>query len=728
MAGMLIKASWRAVSRRKLESFAVIMVLFVGVVGLASIKLAASYSLSLAGKAWVYEVGSVVVEGHIPYSVLDKVRGIEGVERAKLIMAVDTIGYFDSTPISITLVYNPDDSYPMSYYISKGVPGVLEYVTNSQPITRPGDIVVVSGLGSIRITGIAKGIVSVSGTDITLFVNESLIEKAKGRKEQILFIVAPGTDPSKIASEIENLVRSEGGSIRTVFVQSGRSNPATAPLKSMANSLEIFTGIALVIAGFLIAGSEASLLERNVREIGVLKALGFSKGSVILYYAGYNMIRGAIGVAAGLTASVPVAEKLVSMGAREAQGSQVMELLMQKYPFTIDWGTLGETGLIALALILAATVLPPMLAYQVPTGQALRFTGLTGGIIKLKSLHGGKLLLVYSLRRMASRPWFSAFLVLFLAVSWGATASIPMSLRGLNIIKEEIKGYGFDGKLLFAASSTRLDDVVDKALSAPSVKSIEVWDFSWRRAKINGKEVSLMSCIVGNWSLGPRLLSGRWPQHRGEAAITVTVSEEFGIGIGDVITLNTTRGTYVFRVTGIVTDHFDNGLVVFIDRGDYLQIVHPTSFLLYYKADRDSLQVGLRIKRVLIENGIPASKPRTKADLLRMQDSNMRFLSVFLSIIDASILFVGVVGLAVLVIVDIAGRLREIGVLRAIGFTDVQILVLDIIILLVAWLASMPLVYLVGYAISHTMLSIMRDAVGYLTPVPRCWMSREQPG
>ncbi len=712
----MLKASLRALRHRKLETLAVVIVVAVGVLGLATIRLAATYSIGLAGKAWVYEAGNIVVDGRIPEEAVDAVSSLPGVEEVKLIDLVTTVAWLDGTPISVALIHNPSPSYPFSYIADQPGDVMVYDVGEPQPV-EPGDTLSVPGYGDLKVGGRARGVARIAGgIDAVLLVPRGVVESVQGQHIQVLSIVAPeATDLEGLASRVEEAVAAAGGSVRNVMIQTEEDNPATKPMSSMARAFEIFVSVALIAAALLMAGSEASLLERNVRELGVLKAVGVDAWRTAAYYAGHNVVRGLVGTLIGLALSIPLSEKLVEWGARQAHGS-AMEILMERYPYSPDPQALLWAGGFALILVAAGSLIPPLLAYRIPAARALRFTGLTGpaGIAVLR----GKARLAYAVRRALSRPWRAAFLVLFLAITWGAAASIPMSVRGIDVIGEEIAMYGYDASIVVVLEGRDPSTLPGVALRVGGVEAAEIWAFEWRAATLGGDEVTVASCLEGSWSLGPVLARGRWPGP-GEAAITETLSRLHGLDLGDEVVLSFGRGELRLRVVGIARTHNNDGLLVYVSREDYLSVLDTDFVLLRIRASGDPEEVAARVKAALVAGGVPASIAGTKEGMLESHRNNLRFVRMFLTIINAATLVVGLLGLAVLVVVDLAGRLREIGVLRALGLTDGELGLAVAGEVLVAALVAAPLAYLAGLAISSSMLDMMMGAMGYVRPLPR---------
>jgi len=395
-----------------------------------------------------------------------------------------------------------------------------------------------------------------------------------------------------------------------------------------------------------------------------------------------------------------------------------MAILMERYPFSPDIATLAWVGGLAGLVILSGSLIPPVLAYRIPASRALRFTGLSG--VGRGGLLRGKARLVYHVRRMLSRPWMTFFLVAFITLAWGAAASIPMSVRGTNVIGEEIARYGYDASIIVTVQDPGdVSSLPSIAGSAGGVVDAEVWASEWRAVKFMGEDLMLSSCIEGSWRLGPPLSVGRWPG-RGEMVVSETLAKLYDLRVGDTVRLEKTVGGAIeLRVVGIAETHSNNGRIAYISKSDYLGVSNANHVFLRVKTIGDPDEAALEVKNLLLEHGLPSRIMTTKESMLQQHRENLGFLKMFLTIINASTLVGGFAGLAVLVLVDLAGRLRELGVLRAIGFSDWELSLTVASDVLLASLIAAPFAYFSGMLISSVMLGLMRDAMGYVEPAPR---------
>ncbi|MEB3789706.1 MAG: ABC transporter permease [Desulfurococcales archaeon] len=714
----LFKASLRILTKRKIESIVFVIIIFLGVTGIATIKLAADYSLELAGKAWSVEVGNIVIIGDIPYNVTGSLTGLPDVAELKLIKVKTSVAFHNTEPLSVAFVYNPTSSPPIGYLIDQEGSVIIYNVAGEKADLEPGDSITIPGYGSLTIDGNASGIVTISGgTDITLIVPLDIFNELPGKEVDVLAVIAsPGANVSNLARTLYQNIVSQGGGVDSINIQTEEDNPAEAPMKSMALAFEVFIGTALVTGALLIAGSEMALLERNLRELGVLKAIGAGKKEIIAYYSGYNIMRGVIGSLLGIMLSIPLSRYLVTWGSKQA-GSSTVEILMQHYPYTPSIGVIASIGLFAVGIILLFSIIPPLILSRINTVQALRFTGLSHRFRILKIMYR-KVRIAHSVRRILSRPWTTIFLILIIAVSWGATASIPMSIRSVNSMGDELETYGYTAVIMLPTQDLNFSELLEMADKVNGVSRAELWLSMWRGVEVFNETVSTHTCLIGNWTLGPSLIKGHWPGE-GEIVVSETMARLYDLDLGDIVYIRNSKGQMLeLRVSGIASTHENAGKIVFLNKRDYTALLGERYLYLRISSTDNGEVVGERVVRSLLENSIPAKLAYTKDELIKRQEQGTEFFRTFLSIINISTLITGFAGLAMLSLVDMAGRLKEIGVLRSIGFTNHELSVDLVLGTLIAIVFAAPLAYIVSLLISSSLLRLMVDALGFLEPIP----------
>jgi len=124
-----------------------------------------------------------------------------------------------------------------------------------------------------------------------------------GRINEVLVKVAKSTDVNAVAAAIKKEL--PGATILTSKQLAGQVNGSLSNAKKLASDLGVALGIIILIAALLIAALlTLSSIAKRVREIGTLRAIGWSRGRVVnqilAEMLGIGVVGAAIGVGVGL--------------------------------------------------------------------------------------------------------------------------------------------------------------------------------------------------------------------------------------------------------------------------------------------------------------------------------------------------------------------------------------------------------------------------------------------
>ena len=147
--------------------------------------------------------------------------------------------------------------------------------------------------------------------------------------------------------------------------------------------------------------------------------------------------------------------------------------------------------------------------------------------------------------------------------------------------------------------------------------------------------------------------------------ISKTLVDAFGYKIGSNITVKDRKMT----VTGITNEGgFGIGLVfINIDKALSMNDNKVSTITANTKVDPDTVKKE-------IEGSINGTSALTKSDYTKQIDSIMQTVTLFVSAIASVALLVGVISIVNIMLVNVSERTREIGVLKAIGFKNKEIL------------------------------------------------------
>ena len=163
---------------------------------------------------------------------------------------------------------------------------------------------------------------------------------------------------------------------------------------------------------------------------------------------------------------------------------------------------------------------------------------------------------------------------------------------------------------------------------------------------------------------------------QGDAVLLSSVlSEKYGLDAGDTVQLRTRGGFHSFEIAAVVVDFYNQGLVVqgsWDDMKRYFRIDDASTFFIKVKDGQSIDDVkqriddlyGKRYRLILISN----TSIREQALTLMDQAFSMFDVMALISIV------VGSLGIVNTLTMSVIERTREIGMLRAIGMTRMQII------------------------------------------------------
>lgn len=175
----------------------------------------------------------------------------------------------------------------------------------------------------------------------------------------VLLKLKPGNDATQVAKDIQRSLYARGVeavSTHDLFV---------VPIQAthvVASTLELFLSLGL-ITGVLALGILAfrAVIERR-HAIGLLRALGFQAGQILIGQFAENGLTVTVGIVLGMT-----------MGTFWAHGG-IQALVSPTVGFPLDWANLGLLLALIYGTLIVVTAIPAAQASRLPPAQALRLT------------------------------------------------------------------------------------------------------------------------------------------------------------------------------------------------------------------------------------------------------------------------------------------------------------------------------------------------------------------
>ncbi len=542
---------------------------------------------------------------------------------------------------------------------------------------------------------------------------------------------------AEVAALVRNKIESSGRTVYFTYLPEPGRHPAYQVLQPLFLLLGFLGALSLFASCFLVVNTISALLTQQVRQIGVMKAIGARTGDVVMMYlAGVALLGGM-----ALLLAMPLAYLVAAGLTLLISGMMNTDVTSLAMPLDV-WLLMGAVGLLVPVL---AGIFPVVGGARVTVHEAISGYGLGRGRFGrsridhlLQRIHGLSRPLMLSLRNTFRRKGRLALTMLTLTLS-GIIFMSVFSVRDsmLLTLDDALKYFNFHILGTFNGFY-RTEQIEREALAVPGVVAAESWGFEMvRRVRPNDTESDSMimyAVPAATRMIIPTVLEGRWLLPEDENALVINSSVlglEPDIKIGDTVTLKIDRRETEWTVVGIV-----RGV-----GGQAILYTHYPHFARMRGFTGRAAAVTLQIEPADAENqeraakeleahyksvGIRLGVTQTIAVIRQQNELFFNILVAFLLAMALLLATVGGLGLMGTMSINVLERTREIGVLRAIGASNgaVQRIVVTegIIIGALSWalamIAAVPLAKVisdsVGMAFFQTPLSFSFSIGGAL--------------
>jgi putative ABC transport system permease protein len=286
-----------------------------------------------------------------------------------------------------------------------------------------------------------------------------------------------------------------------------------------------------------------------------------------------------------------------------------------------------------------------------------------------------------------------------------------------HTVDELLQGLGYD-VFVYLSRRYRVERVRDVALQVPGVSAAESWGgisaFRLRPDGSEGQAFSVLAPPAETEMLRPQVLEGRWLLPADTNAIvlnTLVLQEEPGIAVNDEIVLEIRGRETTWRVVGIVRPVLPDS-TAYAEYDYFSRVTHDVGRASYLALaterhdDRFQTQVAKDLEGYFDREGLSVLASVTASGQRQAFGFLFNILITFLMAMAILTAVVGGIGLMGTMLLNVLERIREVGVMRAIGAkTDavVQIFVVEgAIIGLLSWLIAVVLAWPLGKLISST--------------------------
>ena len=524
---------------------------------------------------------------------------------------------------------------------------------------------------------------------------------------RIEFVVAGNkTDQAHIQTvtqEVRRKIESAGlDTLSTIKNRPGDYpvNDVVQPLLLLLNASGL---LALGLSGFLVVNTISATLAQQIRQIGMMKAIGARQGQIMSLYFATVLIYGLL----ALVVAVP----LGVAGAWALAGYLAHQLNFDLVRTTIAPGVLAIQIAIGLFTPALAALYPIISGTRVSVRQAISDYGLGQGQFGesrldrlLQRLRGLSRPLLISLRNTFRRKARLGLTLLTLSLA-GMTFIAIFSVRAslLHTLDDALNYWQFDIRMRFD-TDYRVQEIQRTAMTVPGVVAAESWGAaSVRRVRPDGEEsegVIMLAPEADTTMLQTTLLAGRWLRPDDANALVVNTDflyDEPDLDLGDTVVLKIGERQTTWQIVGIIRGTLTGPILYAnypyyaraarkVDRAGAVQVIAQAH-------DSDSLnQVAQQLEAAFNRAGFKVAEVQT---IISLRDNVQRLLNiliVFLLAVAVLLAVVGGLGLMGTMSINVLERTREIGVMRAIGASDGAIfrivIVEGMVIGVLSWIAG----------------------------------------
>ncbi|MGD2176318.1 MAG: ABC transporter permease [Anaerolineae bacterium] len=529
----------------------------------------------------------------------------------------------------------------------------------------------------------------------------------------------------RVVREVEDRVERSGLEV----VRTDIPAPGKLPQDSIYQTLVMLLGalgiLSLVVSVFLLVNTVSALLAQQVRQIGVMKAIGGRRHQVARMYLG--MV-----AAFGLLAFV-IAAPLGAWAARYVINFMAYFINFELGEFSIPLQVLVLEAGMALLVPLLAGLYPIFAGTQITVREAITSYGLSkegagGGAFDrlVERLRGLPRPLMLSLRNTFRRKGRLILTLTTLTLA-GTVLIAVVSVRAsllltLDELFEYVVGYDVEVQLGRAYRTDRLEQ---EALRVPGVVAVESWGsagtYRLRPDGSEGDDIYLIAPPAETAMLNPSMVAGRWLLAEDDNSIVVStnlLAEEPDLGVGSEIVLDIEDRETTWQIVGVAR-YAQPVSIAWVDFDQYSRVVRNVgrANMIDVATERHDaafqLQVGEALQAHLEGAGLDVSSFYTRSQNRAAIDVLFNIIIIFLGSMALILTIVGGIGLTGTMSLSVLERIREIGVMRAIGASNgavMQVVMAEgVVIGLMSWLMGTLLALPVG--------KVLSDAVGMRTPL-----------
>ncbi len=494
-----------------------------------------------------------------------------------------------------------------------------------------------------------------------------------------------------IESTVSNLAQglnTQGYSVEQIQIPPPAKHPHQTQMMAILTVFLVFSALALILSAILTATLIGGLLAQQVRQIGVMKAIGARTGQIASLYvvlvASLGLLAVALGVPAGIAAGRGFAEIIAEL------------LNFNIYSNALPVGIVLAQIAIGLLIPVLLALFPILQATRVTVREAIsdfgtaRKTGgpdwLEGLLGRIRGLDRTLLLAIRNTFRRRGRLLLTLSLLAAAGAMFMTSLNVKAAWEDYLVKAAQDRHYDLEVKLQKPQPEAPLLEILK---NVAGVQQVETWnDTPTAPSRPNGLVVvgtypdgghgsfALRSSPPSSELVSHTLLSGRWlnPDDSGAVVLNHTAHAIYfpTSKVGDSISLSLEGRPSVFKLVGIARERITPASAYTTPNTYARALALPpqadTLRIVMTQHDSKSIdRITQAVESTLEGRGIRVLKTISANRLDNALNGHVYILIYALILMSLLMAVVGILGLTSAISTSVTERTREFGIMRTLG-------------------------------------------------------------
>ena len=527
----------------------------------------------------------------------------------------------------------------------------------------------------------------------------------------------------QVADRVKEKTENSGRSVGAISVP----EPGQHPLGTILDSLTIILGtlsvLTLVGGALLVFNTIVALLAQQVRQIGIMKAVGAGGGQIAAMYLGMVLVFGSL----ALAITTPLAIW---------SGAQVAGFLADFFNLNLGIVQIPSLAFAVEALIgfgipLLAALYPIWSGTRVTVREALADYGLadtgTTSLIDqlLKQLRGPffRRPVLLSLRNTFRRRGRLILTLVPLALS-GAILLTVVNVRAalMNELDDIFHYKNYDVNISFE-SPYRLARIENAALKAPGFISLEGYSQTTNAYRLHtdgsqSNNLSLLALSPTTHTVDLPVIAGRWLLPQDQEVVVINdafLRDEPDVQLGDNVSFKINGRKLTLQIVGIVSEKLAPSSIYVNDAffakrlGGFGQV---SNLWVQTAPDVSPENIKENLEAQFEQANLAVSTLKTASDERSFVEFHFNIMVIPLGLAALMLALVSGLGLTGTMTTNVMERSREVGVMRAMGASDgviqqifmVEGLFIGLLSWLISFAAALPFTYALDAMVGNRFL------------------------